>query len=67
LVVHRPNLHVRIRKDVTVSVSTEATVSDGTTDRNAFEENLTVIRYETRLGFLVHDLNRAVVKITNAT
>jgi capsid protein len=65
-VVHRPNLHVRIRKDVTVAVSTEATVNDGTADRNMFQEDLTAVRYETRLAFMVHDINRAVVKITNA-
>lgn len=65
-VVHRPNIHVRIRKDVTLDVSREATVSDGTTDRNMWEENLTGIRYETRLGAFTHDLNRAVVAITNA-
>jgi len=64
-VVHRPNLHVRIRKDVTVSTSTDATVNDGTTDRKLFQENLTAIRYETRLAFMVHDLNRAVVAIVN--
>ena len=67
LVVHKPNLHVRVRKDVSVSVSTEATVNDGSTDRHLFQENLTAIRYETRLGFLVHDLNRSVVKILNAS
>jgi len=66
-VVHRPNLHVRIRKDVTVAVSTEATVNDGTADRKLFQEDLTAVRYETRLAFMVHDLNRAVVKIVNAT
>jgi hypothetical protein len=66
LVVHKPNIHVRVRSDVSVKTSTEATVSDGVTDRNAFEENLTVIRYETRLGVMAHDLNRAVVAITNA-
>lgn len=65
-VVYEPNLHVRIRKDVTVDVSREATVNDGSTDRHLFQENLTAVRYETRLGFLVHDLNRAVVAITNA-
>lgn len=65
LVVNQPNLHVRVRTDVSVKTSTEATVSDGVASRNAFEENLTVIRYETRLGFMVHDLNRAVVAITN--
>lgn len=66
LVVSKPNLHVRVRKDVEVSVSRDATVNDGSTDRSLFQENLTAFRYETRLGFMVHDLNRAVVAITNA-
>jgi len=65
-VVHRPNLHVRIRKDVVVATSTEATVNDGTADRKLFQEDLTAVRYETRLAFMVHDLNRAVVKIIDA-
>jgi hypothetical protein len=66
-VAYRPNLHVRIRKDVTLTTSSEATVNDGVTDRKLFQENLTAIRYETRLGFMIHDINRAVVKIVNAT
>jgi hypothetical protein len=65
-VVHRPNLHVRVRKDVAVSRSTEATINDGVQDRYLFQENLAAVRYETRLGFMVHDMNRAVVAITNA-
>lgn len=65
LVVHKPNLHVRMRKDVEVTVSREATVNDGSTDRSLFQENLTAIRYETRLGFMAHDLNRSVVLIEN--
>jgi hypothetical protein len=65
-VVHRPNLHVRVRKDVTVATSSEATVFDGTANRNMFQENLTAVRYETRLAFMVHDLNRAVVAIIDA-
>jgi hypothetical protein len=65
-VVSRPNLHVRVRKDVTVTTSTEATINDGVADRKLFQENLTAIRYETRLAFMIHDVNRAVVKITNA-
>jgi len=65
-VVYRPNLHVRLRRDVTVTTSTEATVNDGTADRSLFQEDLTAVRYETRLGFYAHDLARAVVKITNA-
>jgi hypothetical protein len=66
-VVHRPNLHVRVRKDISVSVSTEATVNDGVADRSLFQENLTAVRYETRLAFFVHDLNRAVVAIVDAS
>lgn len=66
-VVYKPNLHVRIRKDVTVKISNEATVNDGTADRFLFQENLTAVLYETRLGFMVHDLNRAVVAIVDAS
>jgi hypothetical protein len=66
-VVYKPNLHVRIRKDVSVDISNQATINDGSTDRHLFQENLTAVRYETRLGFLVHDINRAVVAITNAS
>jgi hypothetical protein len=66
-VVHRPNLHVRMRKDVTLATSSEATVNDGVADRKLFQENLTAVRYETRLAFFVHDINRAVVAIVDAT
>jgi hypothetical protein len=65
LLVYKPNLHVRIRSDITVSASSEATVHDGTGLRNLWQENLTGLRYETRVGFFVHDLNRSVVKINN--
>ena len=65
LLVYKPNLHVRVRSDITVSASSEATVHDGTGLRNLWQENLTGLRYETRVGFYVHDLNRAVVKINN--
>ncbi len=63
--VHKPNLHLRIRKDVTVAVSNEATVNDGSSDRFLFQEDMTALRYVTRLGFMVHDLNRAVVQLVN--
>ncbi len=62
-VVARQNLHARIRHDVRVTPSSEATVG-GT---SLFQNDLTALRYVMRLGFYVHDLNRAVVKITNAT
>lgn len=62
-VVARPNLHVRLRRDVYVTPSNEATVG-GT---SLYQNDLTALRYVTRLGFWVHDINRAVVKITNAS
>lgn len=70
-VVYRPNLHLRIRKDVGVSASNQATIDasaalDGSALRNLWQENLSALRYETRLGFMVHDLNRAVVAIIDA-
>jgi hypothetical protein len=61
-VVSRPNLHVRIRKDVTVTPSREATVG-GT---SLYQNDLTALRYVTRLGFWIHDVNRAVVKVENS-
>lgn len=61
-VVHKPNLHVRIRQDVTVKPSTEAVV-DGV---SLYQNDETALRYVTQLGFFVHDLNDAVVKITRA-
>ena len=63
VVASRPNIHVRIRHDVRVSRSNEATVG-GT---SLWQNDLTGLRYVTRLGFWVHDLNRAVVNITNAS
>jgi hypothetical protein len=63
IVASRPNLHVRIRKDVTVTPSREATVG-GT---SLYQLDLTALRYVTRLGFWVHDINRSVVKIVNAS
>lgn len=65
-VVHKPNLHFRLRKDVTVAVSNEATINDGTSDRFLWQEDMQALRYVTRPGFFVHDLNRAVVKILDA-
>lgn len=65
-VVYKPNLHLRIRKDVTIAVTNEATVNDGTTDRFLWQEDMNGLRYVTRIGFMAHDVNRAVVAITNA-
>lgn len=75
VVVHKPNLHVRVRSDVSVAVSNEATLttlpnnspgSEGggsPTTVSMFQNNLTAVRYETRLGFMIHDAARAVVPI----
>lgn len=63
VVVNRANLHARIRHDVRVTRSNEASIG-GT---SLFQNDLTALRYVTRLGFWVHDLNRAVVKINNAS
>jgi HK97 family phage major capsid protein len=63
VVAYRPNLHVRVRHDVRVKPSQEAMVG-GT---SLYQNDLTALRYVTRLGFWAHDLNRAVVKITNAS
>jgi HK97 family phage major capsid protein len=63
VVAHRPNIHVRIRHDVRVKVSTEASVG-GT---SLYQNDLTGFRYVWRGGMYVHDLDRAVVAITNGS
>jgi HK97 family phage major capsid protein len=63
VVASRPNIHVRIRHDVRVKPSTEATVG-GT---SLFQNDLTGLRYVWRGGLWVHDLNRSVVAITDAS
>jgi predicted phage gp36 major capsid-like protein len=65
-VVSRPNLHMRIRKDVTVAVSNEATINDGVSDRFLFQEDMQALRYVMRAGFFIHDINRAVVALVDA-
>jgi hypothetical protein len=62
-VVSRPNIHVRIRHDVRVKPSNEATVG-GT---SLYQQDLTALRYVMRLGWWIHDLNRSVVAITNGS
>lgn len=55
----RQNQHVRVRRDVYVSKSNEATVG-GT---SLWQTDMQAARYVTRQGQFIHDLNRAVVKI----
>lgn len=63
VVAHRPNIHVRVRHDVRVAVSNDASVG-GT---SLWQNDLTGFRYVWRGGMYVHDLDRAVVSITNAS
>lgn len=63
VVAYRPNIHARIRHDVRVKVSNEASVG-GT---SLYQNDLTAFRYVWRGGLYVHDLDRAVVAVTNAS
>jgi stage V sporulation protein SpoVS len=63
LVVHKPNIHVRIRQDVILRTSNEATIENEGTKYNLFQQNLTAVLYETRLGILVHDSQRSLVPL----
>ena len=63
VVAHRPNIHVRVRHDVRVAVSNDASVG-GT---SLWQNDLTGFRYVWRGGMYVHDINRAVVAITNGS
>lgn len=63
VVAARPNVHVRIRHDIRVKPSNEASVG-GT---SLYQNDLMAFRYVYRAGFYVHDLDRAVVAITNGS
>lgn len=64
VVAHKPNIHVRVRKDVSVKVSNEASVEIKAGEIvSLFQNNLTAILYETRLGVLIHDPTRSIVPL----
>lgn len=74
VVFHKPNVHVRVRQDVQVTASNEASIAmptqtepyqegQTTSTVSLFQNNLTAIRYECRLGYFIHDAARAVVPI----
>lgn len=63
VLAYRPNIHVRVRHEVRVSKSNEASVG-GT---SLWQNDLTGFRYVWRGGMYVHDLNRALVSIANAS
>ena len=55
-----------LRRDLTVRRSTEATIDVGGTLHHLWQQNKQAVLYETRIGFVAHDLNRMFVAITNA-
>lgn len=55
-----------IRKDMTVAFSDQATIDVGGTLHHLFQQNKVAARFEARMGFVAHDLNRAFVSIVNA-
>lgn len=56
-----------IRQDITVKTSDQATVNIGGTPRNLWQRNEIAVLWEMRVGFQVHDLNKAFSKVTNAS
>lgn len=56
-----------IRNDVTVSFSDQATVDVSGTLHHLWQQNKVAARWETRVGFVAHDLNRAFCAIIDAS
>lgn len=55
-----------MRKDVEVRFSDQATVDVAGTLHHLWQQNKLAAQWETRIGFVAHDLNRMFVNITNA-
>lgn len=55
-----------IRSDLSVDFSDQATVDVGGTQHRLWQQNKVAARWEMRVGFVAHDLNRRFVKILNA-
>jgi HK97 family phage major capsid protein len=55
-----------IRSDITVDFSDQATGNVSGTDHRLWQQNKVAARWEARVGFVAHDLNRSFVKILNA-
>ena len=55
-----------IRNDITMSLSDQATVDVGGTLHHLFQQNKVAARWEARMGFVAHDLNRSFAAIINA-
>ena len=58
---------VGIRKDLTMKLSDQATVTVGGTPRNLWQKNEVAALWEMRVGFVAHDVNRAFAAIPNAS
>jgi HK97 family phage major capsid protein len=56
-----------IRNDIRLKFSDQATVRISATDHRLWQSNKVASLWETRLGFVVHDLNRSFAAIINAT
>lgn len=55
-----------IRNDIRIKFSDQATVNVSGTDHRLWQQNKVASLWETRLGFVAHDLNRAFAAIINA-
>jgi HK97 family phage major capsid protein len=55
-----------IRNDIEISFSNQATIDVGGTLHHLFQQNKVASLWETRLGFVAHDLNRSFAAIINA-
>jgi HK97 family phage major capsid protein len=55
-----------IRNDIRIKFSDQATVDVGGTQHRLWQQNKVASLWETRLGFVAHDLNRAFAAIINA-
>ena len=56
-----------IRQDIQVDFSDQATIDVGGTLHHLFQQNKVASRWEARMGFVAHDLNRAFVAIVDAS
>lgn len=60
------HLLVRIRSDISVASSNQATITIGENQVNLWEQNMTALRFEMRIGANLWDGNRAFSKIVTA-
>lgn len=56
-----------IRKDIQVRFTDQATLDVGGTLHHLWQQNKIAAQWEMRVGFVVHDLNRMFVQVTNAS